>query len=167
MDRMEKANALMKNAESLGVVFELNAGVVELKPVPIDEVTAIMLQDLETYLTEIRSILEKRALSVRGKELIGRRIRSSEFGDGTITDAHGDGIVAVRTQPPLDSNANPLSIAAPLKTLLILPEVSASTESRANAGEPTPNRRPWLADLMRRSRSKPAAEPRNHMNWWR
>ena len=170
MDRIEKASALLKNAEAFGIAFEARAGVLELKPTPMDDLTATLMVELEPFLPEILSIMEKRELSARGKELIGRRVRSSDFGDGTITSDNGDGNVCVLTRPPADSAARGMTISARLKTLLILPDVAAGVETTSDpSGVAAPERRGWLSDLMRRARpdSAASAEPRDHRNWWR
>lgn len=166
MDRQEKAAALLANAEKFDIVFEIHDGVLELKRAVIDDLTALLLQELDTYRDELRFILEKRNLAARGRQLIGRRVLSPEFGDATIIASELDGRIIVRTQPPMDSTANPVEMSADLKSLLVLPDVETATGS---SPQPSLNdgRRSWLGDLMRRAKPKGETEEKNRFNWWR
>jgi hypothetical protein len=152
IDRVKKADELMKQAEGFGLHIRLDGGLGGLLftkqlATADPEVCAIMLGELDKYREEIRKLLEQRGLEAVAKDLVGKRFLSPE-GRGTVTGV-GAGSGNVFASVFNEELQRELQIKVSLRTLLFL-EFEDENAAKSN-GEPAPGKpsRRNLFDLLR------------------
>jgi len=96
MDRAERVKALMERAENLGVSLKFYSGLiaVELPATGDPERQDAIIAELGKYRSDVRALVEGRAVAAHAKDFFGQRIWS-EDGDGVLTGASSDGSLDV------------------------------------------------------------------------
>jgi hypothetical protein len=157
--REEKAREIVGRAESYGFAPEHSVGFVILRRHPNDnpEVFSLMVTDVVKYLPEISAILRKRAVAVRGKELVGSRIVSREHGPGTLVDASQDGMLTISVSSEFrqshedEVRHSQISITANAESLIVLDESAENVTGIDTAKHEPENRRMGVFEFLRRS----------------
>jgi hypothetical protein len=158
MDRSERAIEVMEKAKKLGVCIEFNFGLTaaKLKTTGDPERQRDIIAELVKYLPEVRSILMRRAVATRAKELLGRRIWSREHGEGTLTGASNDGVLTVkisaesRMSHEEEVRRSQMSITANAEGLLIVEDEEADCAASSPGERPGPEKpRRGIFELLR------------------
>lgn len=159
VDKTEKAMELLERAKKLGLrlCMDFESGMNVLKtPASLDEEGFTFIRELATYLPEIRSILKKRAVVAVGSTLVGRRIVSKDYGEGTLESADENGALTIsvcmerRRSYEDQVHLSRTSLSSGAESLLILDEAQTNTTSIPDDDtQPEPPKRGFLERLRR------------------
>lgn len=159
MDRIEKANELIERGKRLGLRVEFQDGVNILRTTAgVDqEVLSSTLEQLATYLPEIREISQRRVIAALGKKHIGARIFSKENGAGTLIAAQEDGTLTIsiskefRRSYEEESRAAQMTIGSNAESLFVILDDEQVDPSTSHDHEPKPEqpRKGFLERLRR------------------
>ncbi len=133
MTKQEKAQGILRWAETIGTSFRFDSGfVLATFPVGVSapERLAIM-EKLSSYIAEIRDVLLKRAIAVRGRELVGSRVYSQERGMCSLTACGGSADLTVSAVPKENRSGRSLSTLDYAENLIVVQE-ERETESEGS-----------------------------------
>jgi hypothetical protein len=154
MDRNEKLAELISRAKNLGLRFEFDSGLVTVtltgptnEPYRHEEV----IKELSKFLPELRKRLELRAISVRANALVGQRLWSPEFGEGTV--ASGDAGLGLTASFQKEGARRPQTIGVSAGEVLIILDKKTGAnptpvDSEAKSEEPAKG---FFGQLLRRA----------------
>jgi hypothetical protein len=156
-----KVNELIDRAEKAGIRLEFDSGlnVAKLTESGDPDGQCAILAELWKHLSEVRRLIEARAIGARAKKFVGQRI-FCEFGEGTLVGASYDGILRISTSREIrhvheeDVHSSQVTLASNAQGLLIVlvddgPETGASSPDNEPQSEQP---RPGFFDRLRGSR---------------
>jgi len=119
MDRNEKLAGLISRAENLGLRLEFDSGLMRVTlSGPTNYRQEEVVKELSKFLPELRRCLELRAISARANALVGQRLWSPEFGEGTV--AGGDASLGLTASFQKEGARRPQTIGVSGGEVLIL-----------------------------------------------
>jgi hypothetical protein len=150
MDRGERVQQLMQEAENLGLHLEFDSGLVLVKRPQSDDRDRqeAIFAKLARYLPDVRCLVELRASGVRAKEFIGARIWCAD-GAGSLVGSCEDGSLTIRVGAEMrrsdedEAHRSQMSISANAESLLIIvdeegADVAASRSEGPTSEQPKP-----------------------------
>ena len=153
MDRREKAQELIEQSEKLGVRLESRGGlIVAVKQTSgHPERQDAVIKELVRRFTDVRPLVERRAMAAYASELLGARILYPEFSlmevtamEGELESASGDGAVTISVIKEGFRHPKVLMTARAENLLIVLDEEEAD-----GAASPE-NERPKSQQPLRR-----------------
>ena len=153
MDRGERVQQLMQEAENVGLRLEFDCGLLVVEQAQSanpDRQEAIIAQ-LAKYAADVHRLLERRAAGARAAAFVGGRIWG-EMGPGILIRGLENGELTVRVSAEMrrsdqfETRQSQVSIGAEAQNLLII--IAAAP---ASPGEPTPEPRGGFFDRLRSS----------------
>jgi len=158
MDRGEKVQQLMQEAETLGLRLEFDSGLVLVKRPQSgdpDRQDAIIAK-LARYIPDVRRLVELRASGVRAKDFIGARIWSAN-GAGSLVGSCEDGSLTIRVGAEMrrsdedESHRSQMSVTADAESLLIIVDEEAADVAGSRSDGAAPEQpKPGFFQRLRR-----------------
>ena len=133
----------MARARRLGVRIEFDCGLnLAKRPAPGDpERQGAIVDELGKYISDIRPLVQGRAIAARARDFIGQRIFSQEHGAGTLVDAGEDGTLTIRISKEMrrsneeENRSSQMTITCKAeRVLIIVDEEGAAGASSSDAG---------------------------------
>ncbi len=152
MIRDEEVEKLMQGCEEVGLRLKCDSGLVVIEgmaAVDPERRQAIKAQ-LWRYRTDVRNLLEKRAIAIRAKDFVGQRIWF-EDATGVLTDAGIDGVLSITIERP--GFSRPQTVTSDSRNLQIIVEERADGAASPRNDEPKPEKpRGGIFERLRGSR---------------
>jgi hypothetical protein len=114
--RAEKAIELVEQAQTLGLRLEFDSGLLLLVRRKGSSAGAF-IAELGGYLSDVRRLIERRAIAARANEFLGQRIWSAE-GEGVLAGASSDGELSVTIRR--EGAQRPLTLTSKAEALLLI-----------------------------------------------
>jgi hypothetical protein len=158
MDSGEKSQVLLERAEKLALRLKFDCGLIVCKRTESGdpERQDAIIEELNKYLTEVRRLVERRAIAASAKELLGQRIWS-EDGEGVLAGASGDGLLTITIVK--EGFRHPQTLAARPEGLVVIHGEEADGASSSHDDEPKPEKqRRGIFELLRSSAAGSSVE---------
>jgi hypothetical protein len=146
MDRNERVQQLMQQAEKLGLRLEFDCGLLLVRRPQSgdpDRQEAIIAQ-LARYPSDVHRLMQRRASGIRGKDFVGARVWSPD-GAGTLVGGSDDGTLTVRVGTELrrsdedEVSRSQMTIVAGAENLLVVVDEKATDGAASPADGPASN----------------------------
>jgi hypothetical protein len=156
MVRDEKVDALMGRAKKLGLRVEFDSGLITVvtPPAPGDpERQDAIIAELWKYRSDVRRLVEGRASAARASELLGQRIWS-EYGEGVLASASGDGALVIDVAREGFRNSQTLTANAESLLVIVVERADGAASPRNEEAKPAQPRRKIFGFLQHGSREE-------------